>query len=602
VSADEQRGLSPRERFELVRVYPDPIEGFNRPSLGFTKWIVDWGLHPVARGWRAITPRPMRIGIGNFAYNLGFPVRFVSLLLQAELRESGEETAHFLVNTTIGLCGIFDVAKRMGIETYRADFGLAFARWGVGPGFYLVIPLLGPSTGRDGVGRIFDAALSPTTYLPGVGVFFAVNNFADRITAYDTLVQSDLDFYSLVRATWALRRRIDATRYEIPEADYASADPEPSLGVLAFKVKDPDFVGRAEEWSVVSPRTGRRVPFSVWLQPQAAPIVYLIPGIGAHRRSATPTALAELLHEHGYSVAVVSSPFHSEFIASGLSALYPGYTPGDAMDLYQAFSALDKDVRERHPGALGHASLLGYSLGGLEALRIAQLENEPGAAISFDRVVAINPPVDISHASRQFDRYFDAPLEWSEPERTERVLTLAMKLILLAQDETPEARLPFDRVESEFLVGLSVRTSLVQALEAIALRGGGELNIPEQRKDTQGVLYAEINASSLRRYAEELAVPSLVKTYGADRSALFAEANLPSLEQTLRSDTRIRALTNADDFILDEKGLAWLQGTLGARIRVFPEGGHLGNLSHPDVQKAILDALGPDESSPVGAR
>jgi hypothetical protein len=264
----------------------------------------------------------------------------VSLLLQGELTDTGQETGHFLVNTTVGIAGLPDVAGPLGIPTHRADVGLSFARWGAGPGFYFVIPLMGPSSGRDALGKIFDT--------------------------YDALSKSDLDLYGLVRAVWSLRRRIDATRYEIPAEAYATADPEPSLGVLAFRVKDEDFPGRAKEWSVASPRTKRSVPYSLWLQPGPAPIVYVIPGIGAHRRSTNPVALAELGYARGYSVAVVSSPFHPEFILTGLTSVYPGYTPDDAEDLAAVFGAIRRRLDESRPGRVGSARLLGYSMGALE--------------------------------------------------------------------------------------------------------------------------------------------------------------------------------------------------------------------------------------------
>jgi ABC-type transporter lipoprotein component MlaA len=590
---DPYRGSTPRDAFELIQVVPDPIERFNRRSFALTRGAIDLVVHPLARGWRFATPRTVRRVVESFAYNLGFPVRFVSLLLEGEPFDAAEETAHFAVNSTVGLVGLVDIAGPLGIPTHRADVGLAFARWGIGPGFYLVIPLLGPSSGRDAVGRIFDTALSPTTYLPVVGGVFIVNDLAQRLDTYDALAQSGIDFYALTRGIWSVSRRIDATRYTIPESAYANADPEPSLGVLALHVQDPEFPARVRQVEAVSPRTRRAVPFSLWLQPQKAPIVYLIPGVGTQRGSTSPVALAELAYGRGYSVAVVSSPFHPEFIETGLSSLYPGYTPEDAADLYAALCALDAQLREEHPDQLADARLLGYSLGALEAVFVGALDRAAQApgALHFTRIMAINPAVDLLYSAQGFDRYYDAPLRWPAGERSSRLNELAMKAFMIAQGGTPPDRpLPVDRTESEFLIGLADHATILSTLAAVRERDGR----PQPRPATgaqRDPLVTELNAGSLGNYAEQFAVPYYREARGVSREALLSGASLRSREKDLRSDRRVRALTNADDFILGPDNLAWLRGTLGGRLTVFPDGGHLGNLFVPEVQEVILEGL-----------
>jgi pimeloyl-ACP methyl ester carboxylesterase len=393
---------------------------------------------------------------------------------------------------------------------------------------------------------------------------------------------------------WSLRRRIDATRYQIPAEAYASADPEPSLGVLAFRVKDKGFPARAKEWSVVSPRTRREVPYSLWLQPGKAPIVFVIPGIGAHRRSTNPVALAELAHSRGYSVAVVSSPFHPEFILTGLTAVYPGYTPGDAEDLEAVLGEIRRQLDESRPGRVTGARLVGYSMGALESIFVAERDGASGGGLGLERVVLINPPVDLAYAAQGFDGYYDAPSRWPEVEREARIVELGMKAFLLAQQGIPEdGKLPLSRIESEFLIGLSGRTTIVNAISASEQRGGKSLRTSREEKDREGVLFSEINEGSVGNYGRELAVPYFEKAKGQSREALWQEANLRRHESWLRADGRVRAFTNRNDFILGAENLAWLEGVLGDRLVVFPDGGHLGNLYVPAVHEKILDALGP---------
>ncbi len=583
-----------RQSFAMVAFTPDPLEDFNRFSLGVTQGLLDWLVVPVAKAWRFVAPTPLRRSLDNFAYNLGWPIRFTSLLLQGRPRDSAVETGHFLVNSTLGLAGLMDVAKEFGIPTHREDIGQAFGSWGVGPGFYLVIPLFGPSSGRDLVGRVFDTALNPSTYFPGTGLLFNLNALSERIDGYEALTASEDDLYLPVRAFWSIQRVIEIEDYRIPPDAYANSDPEPSLGVLLLRVKDESFPRQAREDRVVSPNTGKKVPYSLWLQESAAPIVYILPGIGAHRGSSGPVALAELAFDRGYSVAVVSSPFHREFLLTGLSNLYPGYSPSDAGDLYAVLSEIHTSLQAQQPGKISGAHLLGYSLGGIESLFIAAQQEERAAeGLRFDSVVAINPPVDLRHAARNFERYFDAPLRWPFLERDRRVLEVGLKSFMVGIEGLESGKpLPFDRTESEFLVGLAARNTIINTLSAIEDRTGQGLGIKSGRPKNRGPLLEVVNRSSLARYGEELALPYLLRQRPeATREILADEANLVAVRHALENDDRIRVLTNANDFLLDEGDLEWLRETLGSRLTVFPDGGHLGNLYRPEVQQAVLEAL-----------
>ena len=163
--------------------------------------------------------------------------------------------------------------------------------------------------------------------------------------------------------------------------------------MLLLKAQDPKFPPSAREHRVQVPTTGRQVPYSLWLQDKPAPLVYIIPGVGAHRNSSNPVALAEMAFARGYSAVTVSSPFQEEFLLNGLSVPYPGYTPSDAEDLYTALSRIHRDLATRYPGRVTAAKLMGYSLGAIETVFIAGAQkHRPPDALRFDRFVAINPP------------------------------------------------------------------------------------------------------------------------------------------------------------------------------------------------------------------
>ena len=154
--------------------------------------------------------------------------------------------------------------------------------------------------------------------------------------------------------------------------------------------------------------------------------------------------------------------------------------------------------------------------------------------------------------------------------------------------------LPFDRAESEFLIGFTGRITLVNTVDAVRKKGGKVLTIETQAGDRRGPLLDVINQSSFRHYAQELIIPYYLEKRGdgVSREALAREAGLFPLETAFRTDDRIRILTNANDFLLGQEGLAWLRETLPPdRLTVFPGGGHLGNIYRPEVQSRILDAL-----------
>lgn len=132
----------------------DPWEGFNRSMFTFNDAIDGAVLKPVAKGYKAITPTPVQKGVSNFFSNLGEIGNITNNLLQGKWDQTASSTFRFLINSTAGWFGIFDVASEMGLKHYDEDFGQTLGYWGVSSGPYLVLPFFGPSTVRDGSGLV----------------------------------------------------------------------------------------------------------------------------------------------------------------------------------------------------------------------------------------------------------------------------------------------------------------------------------------------------------------------------------------------------------------------------------------------------------------
>jgi phospholipid-binding lipoprotein MlaA len=192
----------------------DPLEPFNRAMFRTDQVLDSTVVRPIVKGYRAVVPEGGRRSVGNFLRNLRSPITFVHDVLQAEPDRAGTTFARFAVNTFIGVLGLFDVAADMGLPHHSEDFGQTLAVWGIGDGPYLYIPLLGPSTLRDGTGYGVDAVFvdpvawysrgnNPYTWAQWVVFGGLVINIKDEtMFATDELKASSIDYYASLRSAY----------------------------------------------------------------------------------------------------------------------------------------------------------------------------------------------------------------------------------------------------------------------------------------------------------------------------------------------------------------------------------------------------------------
>jgi len=170
-SMDNSAGTANNDDFDLLEEdfaeqtveLADPLEPFNRTMYHVNDTLYFWVVKPVTQAYVGVIPKPARIGIRNFFSNIAAPVRFINCLLQGKSEGAGTEFHRFSINTTIGILGFGD--PEYGLEPVREDLGQTLAVYGIGDGFYVVWPLLGPSTARDTVGKIGDWFLYPVSYV-----------------------------------------------------------------------------------------------------------------------------------------------------------------------------------------------------------------------------------------------------------------------------------------------------------------------------------------------------------------------------------------------------------------------------------------------------
>jgi len=180
----------------------DPYEGFNRSMYGFNMGLDKYLLKPVADGYKFITPNFMQTGVTNFFNNLKGINVVLNDLLQGKFEQSASDLGRFTTNSTIGLLGLFDVATDLGLQQNVEDFGQTLAVWGVNQGPYLVLPVLGPTTLRDGGGIVLDKAANPGSYVPGTGIIEGINERANAEGALNFIDEAALDPYVFTRESF----------------------------------------------------------------------------------------------------------------------------------------------------------------------------------------------------------------------------------------------------------------------------------------------------------------------------------------------------------------------------------------------------------------
>ncbi|KWA28128.1 VacJ family lipoprotein [Burkholderia territorii] len=190
----------------------DPLEPMNRAMYKFNDTVDTNIAVPIAKGYQKITPTPMRTAISNFFSNLGDLGNMANNLLQLRITDATQDLMRVAMNSVFGVAGLIDIATPAGLPKHHQDFGLTMARWGVPSGPYLVLPVFGPSTIRDGVGRAVDVRFNLLNYIEPAArnpMYIAqfISARSDLLGATDLLKQAALDPYSFVRDAYLQQRK-----------------------------------------------------------------------------------------------------------------------------------------------------------------------------------------------------------------------------------------------------------------------------------------------------------------------------------------------------------------------------------------------------------
>lgn len=206
---------------------PDPWQGFNRAMFTFNDVVDRWTIKPLARTYKFVMPDPLEVGVSNIFNNVLEVPNTINGVLQGDLKGAAHDTGRLLVNTTLGIGGLLDVAQHMNLPADDPeDFGQTLAAWGVGQGPYVVLPLLGPSTVRDGFGKPVDFYTNPTAYIDHVPTVNTVRAFS-LLDARAGLLELEKsitgDRYIFIRDVYLQRREFLINNGEVAD-DFGTED------------------------------------------------------------------------------------------------------------------------------------------------------------------------------------------------------------------------------------------------------------------------------------------------------------------------------------------------------------------------------------------
>lgn len=216
----------------------DPLERVNRGIFAFNTKLDDYIIRPTAKGYKAITPDPVEVGVTNFFNNLDDVNVIVNDVLQGKFKQAGSDIARFLVNSTVGVLGIFDVGSRIGLEKHYETWGQTFGKWGFGEGPFIMLPLYGPSNLRATVGRVTGTYTTYPRYIDDDVTLITMQ--ATEIVAFraallgsdELLNQASLDPYIFVRDFWSRRHRQQTLDNDITDQTSPSSPEQDELDEL----------------------------------------------------------------------------------------------------------------------------------------------------------------------------------------------------------------------------------------------------------------------------------------------------------------------------------------------------------------------------------
>lgn len=634
--ADEKNDLEYKSpNYSLEYIGKDRLEGFNRLMFRVNNVLNDYIVYPVDVLWASVMPKYGIDRVDSVLDNAGYPKRFVSSLFQADLKCSGKETARFLTNSTLGLGGMYDPAENwLNIDQCNENLAQAFAKWGIGRGYYLYLPFIGPTNVRNGIAGALESVLNPETYIPYAPVIISVkssrvlNKTTKFQPAIDLINETYADPYEITKQFYGLSSYFyenNLDRDDVFKEKDRQINPESNnkkcLLNKGCKISGVEFKSYNSQGSLVDSlrstafdRQPKKKSFwhdiSIWNRQfndlfksssvrisegapeyeyryilnknKNSPLAIIYPSIGENIKSAQATSLAEILYKNGYSVLLMSSVFDWKFVRSMPHSYKPGISPVDAKYLRRATTRVLNKITEESKREFKKKIIVSTSLGAMHALFMASQE-EKNDLLSISRYICISPPVDMLHAINTIDSFI---ANWKGLDAE----TLKLKTALAAKKAQEicgkkykcdnEVSMPFNDDEAKLIISFIVKqklSDLIMTMEQEALLDKSEL-------------YDQILRMDFNDYINKYILTKTTK----DLKTLNYQSSLYSIHESVRKNPKIRIFIAKDDYLLKPGHLNWLIDTANDKTTLFSNGSHLGFLYKKKFKDEFIKAINLD--------
>jgi hypothetical protein len=412
---------------------------------------------------------------------------------------------------------------------------------------------------------------------------------------------------AVLAALGLLTRSIEAADYNYPYRDpYLATATSAILGndeatarVESNVLRVPGLPGRNK----LPGLEGRGdLSLAFYRQNQAAPLLFILAGVGSNPYFGVGPYLASLFYRAGSHVVILPSPMNWNFALSASTSGAPGYAPADARDLYDVMQKTLTTLRDRYDVKPTVIRFLGVSLGALEGAYLSVIDADEGK-IGVANYLLINPPLDLHYALKKID-------EWSRlgqkfgPERSRGLVSKALAIVDSFSDETPDDPAVIDRLakklggftteELQYLIAETLQSQLYELIYVTQVIQ--DQNVLPAPKDDRRKRLQEAKSFTLVDYYWKIAVPLWRKQLGdsqADPESLLQRSSLAPIMDRLRSNPKVHILHNVDDFLAERKSIEALKEALGDQVTLYPYGGHLGNIWYPENKKTVLRFFPP---------
>ena len=332
----------------------------------------------------------------------------------------------------------------------------------------------------------------------------------------------------------------------------------------------------------------------LWLQPTTAPLLFILPGFGAHYQARGPNSMAQLFFDAGYSVALLGSAMNWEFYQAASRSKAPGLPATDAMDIRKAIMAIIEKIHSTNPGKVSSIYLAGYSLGALHTLFIAAQEKKVKNKIGITAYLVIHPPVNTFQAMKKLDELMSPWKKWPHDKALLHLQKGAAAYLTLLKHGLPKnGEIKVSQKETEVTIAMAYRMALRELIIAIKAAKNDMGLIKAPYGFTKNELYKEVNAISFDEYTDKFAKKAAELRLKTKLSVptLGKISDVRYLKKELATAGNISVITAQDDFLLSEDDLRWLVNTFQGKCVIFDHGGHMGELYTPEARKAMIDAL-----------